>query len=212
MEAVVRRCSVKKVFLFSRTSASSAASGVMKQFTFSKNAIFQPATVIKRTLFKGHFNPWNISCFPKFILPIFKKQSRFRKTFCNLPSFFFLSSCRSSHRMCSIKKLFLNIFQYSQHLYWSLFLINLQAWRLATLLKRDPDPGVFLWILQNFEEQLFWRWSANGYLWSSTKILIKFSINKNMLHLKLVSAIYQIFIFHQMIALQKIWKLFFYFI
>ena len=33
---------------------SSAASGIIKQFTFSKNASFQPATVIKRKLFKGH--------------------------------------------------------------------------------------------------------------------------------------------------------------
>ena len=32
---------------------------------------------------------------------------------------------------------------------WSLFLIKLQVSRLATLLKRDPNTGVFLWILQN---------------------------------------------------------------
>ena len=32
---------------------------------------------------------------------------------------------------------------------WSLFLIKLQLSRLATLLKRDPNTGVFLWILQN---------------------------------------------------------------
>ena len=31
----------------------------------------------------------------------------------------------------------------------SLFLIKLQLSRLATLLKRDPNTGVFLWILQN---------------------------------------------------------------
>ena len=35
-----------------------------------------------------------------------------------------------------------------KHLCWSLFLIKLQASRLATLLKRDSDTGIFLWILQ----------------------------------------------------------------
>ena len=37
-----------------------------------------------------------------------------------------------------------------KHLRWSLFLIMLQAFRPATLLKKDSDRGVFLWILQNF--------------------------------------------------------------
>ena len=37
-----------------------------------------------------------------------------------------------------------------KHLCWSLFLIKLQASRPATLLKRDSDKGVFLWILPNF--------------------------------------------------------------
>ena len=32
----------------------------------------------------------------------------------------------------------------------------------ATLLKGDSNTGVFLWILQNFWEELFWRTSANG--------------------------------------------------
>ena len=30
-----------------------------------------------------------------------------------------------------------------KHLCWSLFLIKFQAFRLATLLKRDSDTGVF---------------------------------------------------------------------
>ena len=37
-----------------------------------------------------------------------------------------------------------------KHLCWSLFLIKLQALRPATLLKRNSDKGVFLWILPNF--------------------------------------------------------------
>ena len=38
---------------------------------------------------------------------------------------------------------------------------KLQTWRLASLLKRDSNTGVFLWILQNFTEHLFWRTSVN---------------------------------------------------
>ena len=37
-----------------------------------------------------------------------------------------------------------------KHLHWSLFLITLQALGPATLLKRDSNTGIFLWILQNF--------------------------------------------------------------
>ena len=49
-----------------------------------------------------------------------------------------------------------------KHLCWSCFLMKLQAWRSAILFKRDSNTGVFLWILQNFQEQLFWRASTNG--------------------------------------------------
>ena len=37
----------------------------------------------------------------------------------------------------------------------------LQAFRPVTLLKGDFNTGVFLWILWNFIEHLFWRTSAN---------------------------------------------------
>ena len=33
----------------------------------------------------------------------------------------------------------------------------------AFLLKRDSNTGLFLWILRNFKEHLFWRTSANRY-------------------------------------------------
>ena len=36
------------------------------------------------------------------------------------------------------------------------------SWKLATLLKRDSKTGVFLWILQNFKEHIFWRTFANS--------------------------------------------------
>ena len=59
----------------------------------------------------------------------------------------FVSNCalniqyvvRSSHRRCSIKKLFLKISQYSH-----------QNNRPVTFLKRYSNAGVFLWILQSF--------------------------------------------------------------
>ena len=43
----------------------------------------------------------------------------------------------------------------------SQFLIKLQLWRPVTLLKRESNTGVFLWILEHFKEDLFWRTSAN---------------------------------------------------
>ena len=42
---------------------------------------------------------------------------------------------------------------------WSLF----QAFTSATLLKRDSNTGVFLWILRNFLGYLSWRTSPNGW-------------------------------------------------
>ena len=44
-----------------------------------------------------------------------------------------------------------------KHLCWSLFFKKLQAFRPATLLKRDSYTGVFLWNLRNSEEHLFWK-------------------------------------------------------
>ena len=42
-----------------------------------------------------------------------------------------------------------------KYLSCSLFLIILQAWRLVTLLKRDFNTGVFLWILRNSKNSFF---------------------------------------------------------
>ena len=44
-----------------------------------------------------------------------------------------------------------------KYLWWSLFLIKLQAWRPATLFRRDCNTGVFHWNLRNFQEHLFYR-------------------------------------------------------
>ena len=57
---------------------------------------------------------------------------------------------RSSHPRCSIKKAVFKIFAIftGKQLCWSLFLIICSV--PATLLKRDSNTGVFLWILQKF--------------------------------------------------------------
>ena len=44
-----------------------------------------------------------------------------------------------------------------KHLCWSLFFTKFQAFRHATLLKRDSYTGVFLWNLRNSKEHLFRR-------------------------------------------------------
>ena len=41
---------------------------------------------------------------------------------------------------------------------------KIQTFSPKTLLKRGSNKVAFLWILQNFEEQLFWRTSANDCL------------------------------------------------
>ena len=59
---------------------------------------------------------------------------------------------RSIHSQMFFKIRVLKSFAIStgKHLYWSHFLIKLQAFRPATLLQRDSNIGVFLWILRNF--------------------------------------------------------------
>ena len=48
------------------------------------------------------------------------------------------------------------------------FSVNLQVWRPATLLKRGSNTCVFLWILRNFKEHLFFtehlRWLRYKYV------------------------------------------------
>ena len=62
------------------------------------------------------------------------------------------TNIRSSHRRCSVKKgVFKNFPNFTgKHLCQSLFLIKLQAFRQAILLKRGSNTGLFLWNLRNF--------------------------------------------------------------
>ena len=56
---------------------------------------------------------------------------------------------RSSHRKCCLKKVFL------KHLHRILFFKKVTGLRLAILSKKRFQHSFFLWILRNFEEQLF---------------------------------------------------------
>ena len=64
---------------------------------------------------------------------------------------------KSSHQRCYIKRGVLKNFAIftGKYLCCSLFLIKLQARRLATLLKRDSNTDVFLRILRTFKVHLF---------------------------------------------------------
>ena len=86
---------------------------------------------------------------------------------------------RSSHRKCSMKKAVHKNFAIftGKHLCWCYFLIKLQAWKTGSLLKRDSNGGIFLWILRNFlntyfEEHL--RLLLKGRYWFSTNEILKF--------------------------------------
>ena len=64
-----------------------------------------------------------------------------------------------SHQICPIKKGVLKTFAKSprKHLCQSPFLKKIASLRAVTLLKRDYGTGIFLWILWNSLEQLFYR-------------------------------------------------------
>ena len=59
---------------------------------------------------------------------------------------------KRSYQRCSIKKAVLKnlAILIAKHLCWSLFLINLQAYKAEALLQRDSNTVVFLWVLRSF--------------------------------------------------------------
>ena len=59
---------------------------------------------------------------------------------------------KRSYQRCCIKKAVVKnlAILIAKHLCWSLFLINLQAYKAATLLQRDSNTVVFLWVLRSF--------------------------------------------------------------
>ena len=65
----------------------------------------------------------------------------------------------SSQRRCSVKKGVLRNFEKFtvKHLCQSLFSIKLQAWGQQLYLKKGSGTGIFLWVLRNFKEHLFFQ-------------------------------------------------------
>ena len=63
-----------------------------------------------------------------------------------------------------------------KYLCWNLFVLQLQSSSPATTLKSNSSTGVFLWILPNFKEHLFWKTSMNGCFWNLMKKLFDHEI------------------------------------
>ena len=105
-----------------------------------------------------------------------------------------------------LKKVFLKILLYSQEstCVW-VFLINKVAGlkanllkrRLATLLKRNSNTDIFLWILRNFQEHLIWKTSANGCFWrwcEKSLDLIFFAILTHLMWIFLIISMFSIIV------------------
>ena len=90
---------------------------------------------------------------------LYMKKCFFQQPFCIFEKLFYCYECRniskntcafmfrnrSSHQGCSIKAVLENIAIFPRkYLCWSLFLVKLQAFRVASLLKRGSNTGVFL--------------------------------------------------------------------
>ena len=71
---------------------------------------------------------------------------------------------RSSHHKSSLKEVAFENFAIftGKHLLWSLFLINLHAWRPSTLIKIESNMVVPVDIVKNLRNP-FWRKSVYGY-------------------------------------------------
>ena len=80
---------------------------------------------------------------------------------------------KSSHRRCSIRKYVLRNFTKftGKPLCQSLFFNKVAGLRAATLLKRGSGRGVFLLILRNFQEHLFYRIPLDDCFWTNTAFL-----------------------------------------
>ena len=63
-----------------------------------------------------------------------------------------------------------------KYLCWNLFVLQLQSSSPATILKSNSSTGVFLWILPNFKEHLFWKTSMIGCFWNLMKVLFDHEI------------------------------------
>ena len=131
-----------KVYIFCHINHLTMQWSQNKYFFFfnfeGTSMIIQPATVPQK-------RPRN-NCFPMHFEQIF------------IPVLYLNALCntwlceRSRHGRCFMEKVVLKNFAIftGKHLCWSLFLVTLQAWRTATLLKRESNKP----ILKNIWERL----------------------------------------------------------
>ena len=102
---------------------------------------------------------WKVIMLNVFIFSSFTWKIFPRSFFLRFPLFPFQVD---SHQRCSTEKVVLKEFATftGKDLRRSNVLIKLKVFRPATLLQRDSNTGIFLWILRNFTEHLFRRTSA----------------------------------------------------
>ena len=107
--------------------------------------------------FKTTYASSNKNSIENYVISLVPK--RYGKSHNNTHSRDNSSICRSSRPEVFCKKDVVGNFEEltGKHLCQSLFLIKVAGFRPATLLNRDSDAGVFLSILRNFKEHLFYR-------------------------------------------------------
>ena len=135
--------------------------GVLRNFTkltgkhlcqrlfFNKAAGLRPATLLKKRLWHRCF----LANFAKFLrIPFFKKHLRSLLLFALEFLWWNFERSRSSRSKIFFKLGVLKYFAIftRKYLCRSLSLIKLQVFKPVTLIKKDPNTGLFLWILRNF--------------------------------------------------------------
>ena len=153
-EAVAQRCSVQKGVLknFTKTTGKHLCQSLF----LNKVAALRPATLLKLRLWHKYFPV----SFAKFLRTPFLKEHlqrlllyaiKLMLTPFSLFALFWFAK-RNNYRRCSLRKGVLRNFAKftGTHLRQSLSLIELQAWKPESLLKRDFNTSIFLRILRNF--------------------------------------------------------------
>ena len=97
-----------------------------------------------------------------------------------------------------------------KHLSWSLFLINLEAWSPANLLKRDSNTCFFLWKMLNFKKAAFSQNTSGScfYFWSCSY----WSIIKKLLSRLKILIIRKRVYFSLKVIFSVVWWLSFFFV
>ena len=79
---------------------------------------------------------------------------------------------RRSYQSWSIKKLFSKIWQWSQEYTY----VGVSFNHDCNFVKRNSNTGVFLWILRNFEEHIFYRTSPGDCFWKHSWVVTNLSV------------------------------------